>query len=243
MKNINNYIFEKLKLNKNIELNENSIYIDLGKWLIKNTSLLRNYSTTIKKVINIYNAKSYLEEHSKVTYLFFSIQMFLGVYVKSKRSKKWPYSPEETDELIASLKKLENKKENKIDIIIEDIIKGFIEGIKELHKEKEFNIKESFEDNLFWKIDKYFERNEQEKKQFIDIVDYFRDHPGFNKKTVEDYLEQNEFEKLDKFIDFIDDIITPENKDRDYNYILYMVIKRIIENKNLEKKYTNKGEA
>lgn len=115
--------------------------------------------------------------------------------------------------------------------------------MKQLNNYINDKIYESFEDNLFWKIDKYFERNELEKKQFIDIVDYFRDHPGFNKKTIEEYLEKNKFEKIDKFIDFIDDIIKKEDTERDYKYILYMVIKRIIENKNLEKKYTNKGEA
>ena len=104
-------------------------------------------------------------------------------------------------------------------------------------------IKESFEDNLFWKIDKYFERNKEKKKLFIDIIDYFRDHPGFNKKTVEEYLENNNFDKLDKFIDFIDDIVQKNNEEKDYNYILYLVIKKVIDNKNLERKYTNKGEA
>jgi len=101
-------------------------------------------------------------------------------------------------------------------------------------------IKESFEDNLFWKIDKYFVRNNEEKKLFIDIIDYFRDHPGFNKKNVEEYLENNKFDKLDKFIDFIDDIVQKNNDERDYNYILYLVIKKVIDNKNLERKYTNK---
>lgn len=103
-------------------------------------------------------------------------------------------------------------------------------------------IKESFEENTFWKIDKYFERNEKERKLFIDIIDYFRDHPGFTTQQVKEYIEENEFKDLKKFIDFLDDIIKPSTTDRDYSHILYMIIKRIIGDKNEGKKYTNKKE-
>ena len=101
-------------------------------------------------------------------------------------------------------------------------------------------IKESFEENTFWKIDKYFERNDFERKKFIKIIDYFRDHPGFTTQQVKEYIEEHEFKNLKKFIDFLDDIIKPSTTDRDYNHILYMLIKRIISDKNEGEKYTNK---
>ena len=103
-------------------------------------------------------------------------------------------------------------------------------------------IEESFEENTFWKIDKYFEKNEDERKSFIRLIDYFRDHPGFTTKQVKEYLEENEFKNFKKFIDFLDDIIKPSTTDRDYNHILYMIIKRIIGDKNKGKEYTNKKE-
>lgn len=101
-------------------------------------------------------------------------------------------------------------------------------------------IKESFEDNLFWKIDKYFENHDEERKLFIDIIDYFRDHPGFNKKTVEDYIQDKEFKNMKKFLDFLDDIVKQEDTNKDYTYILYLVIKKIISDKVEGEKYTNK---
>ena len=101
-------------------------------------------------------------------------------------------------------------------------------------------IKESFEENTFWKIDKYFERNDIERKLFIDLIDYFRDNPGFTTKDVEEYTKEHEFKNFKKFIDFLDDIIKPSTTDRDYNHILYMLIKRIISDKNEGEKYTNK---
>ncbi len=104
-------------------------------------------------------------------------------------------------------------------------------------------LKESFEENTFWKIDRYFDKNEDERKIFIDIVDHFRDNPGFTTKSVEEYIQDKEFKNLKKFIDFLDDIIKPNTTDRDYNHILYMLIKRIISNKVEGEKYTNKGEA
>jgi hypothetical protein len=102
-------------------------------------------------------------------------------------------------------------------------------------------IKESFEENTFWKIDKYFNKNEDERRIFIDMVDYFRDHPGYNTKDIEEYIKDKEFKNLKKFIDFLDDIIKPNTTDRDYNHILYMLIKRIIADKVEGEKYTNKG--
>ena len=101
-------------------------------------------------------------------------------------------------------------------------------------------INESLDENTFWKIDKYFERNPKEKKIFIDIVDHFREIPGFNTKNVEEYIKDKEFKNLKKFIDFLDDIIKNEDTNRDYNYLLYMIIKRIISDKVEGIKYTNK---
>ena len=99
-------------------------------------------------------------------------------------------------------------------------------------------LNESFEDNLFWKIDKYFEHNKPEYDVFIDLVDYCRSNPGFNKKTLEDYLVEHPFKSLKKFIDFLDDVIKVSTTDRDYIYILSVIIKMIISDKTDGIKYT-----
>ena len=99
---------------------------------------------------------------------------------------------------------------------------------------------ESFEDNLFWKIDKYFERSNEERKQFYDIVDYFRENPSTNKKQIEEYLKEHPFKNLKKFIDFLDDVIGQETDNRDYEYLLCVIVKRILGSKEESEKYTNK---
>lgn len=108
---------------------------------------------------------------------------------------------------------------------------------------KEYIITESIDNNLFWKIDKYFERNNIEKRQFYNIVDFCRDNPGFNHKILEEYLSKhNEFKNLKKFIDFLDDVVKQDTTNRNYVYILTIIIKQIIANKTEGNKYTNKKE-
>lgn len=104
-------------------------------------------------------------------------------------------------------------------------------------------INESFEDNLFWKIDKFFDRNKTEYDVFIDLVDFCRNNPGFNKQILEDYLLQHPFKSLKKFIDFLDDVIKVNTTDRDYIYILSVIIKMIISDKSEGIKYTKIKEA
>ena len=46
---------------------------------------------------------------------------------------------------------------------------------------------------------------------------------------------------MKKFLDFLDDIIQQEDTNKDYFYILYLVIKNIISDKVEGIKYTNKS--
>lgn len=101
-------------------------------------------------------------------------------------------------------------------------------------------IYEALDNNLFWKIDKYFERDNQERKDFYDLVDYCRKQTSFNKNDIDEYLKEHPFKNLKKFIDFIDDVIKQETDNRDYTYILTVIIKQIIMSKT--DKYTNKKE-
>lgn len=96
---------------------------------------------------------------------------------------------------------------------------------------------ESIDENLFWKIDKYFERNKEEYNQFVSLVNYCREMPGFNNQTIEEWLKTNKFTDIKKFVDFLDDIVKSETSDRDYSYILYKAIKLIIANKKQGEKY------
>lgn len=104
-------------------------------------------------------------------------------------------------------------------------------------------LQESIEDNLFWKIDKYFERDKTEFNTFIDLVDYCRKNPSFNKQTIENYLIEHPFKSIKKFIDFLDDVIKIDTTDRDYVYMLSIVIKKIISDKSDGIRYTKIKEA
>ena len=104
------------------------------------------------------------------------------------------------------------------------------------------NIKEALDNNLLWKIDKYFSKDDQERKEFYSLVDYCREQTSFNKKDIEEYLKEHPFKNLKKFIDFIDDVIQQETENRDYAYILTVVLKQLIMNKRECLKYTNKKE-
>lgn len=98
-------------------------------------------------------------------------------------------------------------------------------------------IRESIDDNLFWKIDKYFEKSVKERNQFLSLVRYCRKNPGFTDKDVEKWIKENEFINLKKFVDFVDDVVKIDTTDRDYTYILYKIIKLVIANKSEGEKY------
>jgi len=101
-------------------------------------------------------------------------------------------------------------------------------------------INEALDNNLVWKIDKYLNKDENEKRYFYELVDYCRNNKAFNKKDIEEYLTEHPFKNLKKFIDFIDDIVKPDLENRDYTYKLTVILKQLITNKEEYLKYTNK---
>lgn len=111
-----------------------------------------------------------------------------------------------------------------------------------INVEYDESIKEALDNNLLWKIDKYFSKDDKERKDFYSLVDYCRDNPSFNQKDIMKYLETHPFKNLKKFVDFIDDVIKQETENRDYTYILSVILKQLIMNKRECLKYTNKKE-
>lgn len=113
---------------------------------------------------------------------------------------------------------------------------------KLINVEYDKKIDEALDNNLVWKIDKYLDRDENERKDFYDLVDYCRDNKAFNQKDLEEYLTDHPFKNLKKFVDFIDDVINPDLDNRDYIYKLTVILKQLITNKEEYLKYTNKKE-
>ena len=69
------------------------------------------------------------------------------------------------------------------------------------------NINEEIDDNIFWKIDTYFQHNENELKSFNGLVDICRANKCFNDATIDAYLSGNDslLKNKKKFVDFIED--------------------------------------
>ena len=96
--------------------------------------------------------------------------------------------------------------------------------------------------NLFWLLDKWFERNEDQKSEFIEII--VKSKEGGDKVSIDNlkkYLHNTQLEKnLKEFINFIDNDLEPSNA-KDYLYSLKQIIELVIGNKIKSNKY-NKEE-
>ena len=97
-------------------------------------------------------------------------------------------------------------------------------------------IKEELSDNLFWKLSKWFERNEKQENEFINIIMSCETN-GLNQKQIETELENTSLYKdLREFVNFIYDDLDI-NKVKDYLYNFKKIIESIINNKSKENKY------
>lgn len=103
-------------------------------------------------------------------------------------------------------------------------------------------INEELDDNIFWKIDTYFQNNPDELKSFNGMIDVCRSNKSFNVSTIEAYLNSNELlsKNQKKFVDFLDNTINKDTTiNKDYNSSIYNIVKTVIGNKSEGIKYTN----
>lgn len=103
-------------------------------------------------------------------------------------------------------------------------------------------ILEELDNNLFWLLDKWFERNTNQLEDFKILVNKYRDE-NFTIDDLEDELNKTKYLKsqLEKFINFIDNDIKPV-KEKNYIQILKDIILQVLNNKSNKNPYTNKGE-
>jgi len=94
-------------------------------------------------------------------------------------------------------------------------------------------------DNLFWLLDKWFERNENQLQEFIEIlVKCKQNGDKVNIDNLKKYIKETTFEKnLEEFVNFIDNDLEPIHN-KDYIYILKQIIEIIIGKKE-KNKYLN----
>ena len=103
-------------------------------------------------------------------------------------------------------------------------------------------ILEELDDNLFWLLDKWFERNKNQLEDFKILVNKYHDE-NFTIDDLEDELNKTKYLKsqLEKFINFIDNDIKPV-KEKNYVQILKDIILQVLNDKSNKNPYINKGE-
>ena len=101
-------------------------------------------------------------------------------------------------------------------------------------------IHEELDENIYWLLDKWFERDEESKTLFIEMV------ATCGSKTIsvdkiKEMIANTSFEQnLKQFINFIDGDV--HDNDKDYYYVLKKIIEIVSANKSAENKYIKKKE-
>lgn len=91
---------------------------------------------------------------------------------------------------------------------------------------------EELDDNLFWMLDKWFERNEKQAQEFIEIIVKCKQEGAkVNIDNLKKYIKGTQLESnLQEFINFVDNDLEPQ-LNKDYIYVLKLIIEMIIGNK------------
>ena len=97
---------------------------------------------------------------------------------------------------------------------------------------------EELDDNLFWMLDKWFERNEKQAQEFIEIIVKCKQEGAkVNIDNLKKYIKGTQIESnLHEFINFVDNDLEPQ-LNKDYIYVLKLIIEMIIGNKSKTNKY------
>lgn len=100
---------------------------------------------------------------------------------------------------------------------------------------------EELDNNMWWLLDKWFERNEQQYQEFITIIVQCKQNgEKVNIENLKEYINGTQLEKhIKEFINFIDNEVNPETN-KDYLYSLKQIIEMIISKKEKNKYLTYK---
>ena len=102
----------------------------------------------------------------------------------------------------------------------------------------EHKVNEELDDNMFWLLDKWFERNELQAQEFIElVVKCKQEGDKVNIDNLQKYIKGTQLElNLMEFCNFIDNDIEPQQT-KDYLYSLKQIIEMVIGNKSKTNKY------
>ena len=98
---------------------------------------------------------------------------------------------------------------------------------------------EELDNNMWWLLDKWFERNEQQYQEFITIIVQCKQNgEKVNIENLKEYIKGTQLEKhIKEFINFIDNEVNPVTN-KDYLYSLKQIIEMIISKKEKNKYLT-----
>ena len=98
---------------------------------------------------------------------------------------------------------------------------------------------EELDNNMWWLLDKWFERNEQQYQEFITIIVQCKQNgEKVNIENLKEYIKGTQLEKnIKQFINFIDNEVNPVTN-KDYLYSLKQIIEMIIRKKEKNKYLT-----
>ena len=98
---------------------------------------------------------------------------------------------------------------------------------------------EELDNNMWWLLDKWFERNEQQYQEFITIIVQCKQNgEKVNIENLKEYIKGTQLEKnIKQFINFIDNEVNPVTNE-DYLYSLKQIIEMIISKKEKNKYLT-----
>jgi len=98
---------------------------------------------------------------------------------------------------------------------------------------------EELDNNMWWLLDKWFERNEQQYQEFITIIVQCKQFgEKVNIENLKEYIKGTQLEKnIKQFINFIDNEVNPVNN-KDYLYSLKQIVEMIISKKEKNKYLT-----
>ena len=98
---------------------------------------------------------------------------------------------------------------------------------------------EELDENMWWLLDKWFDRNENQYQEFLEIIVKCKEEgEKVNIDNLKTYIKGTQLEKhLKQFINFIDNEVNPVNN-KDYLYSLKQIIETIIGKKE-KNKYLN----
>ena len=100
-------------------------------------------------------------------------------------------------------------------------------------------ILEELDDNIWWLLDKWFDRNEQQYQEFIEIVIKCKQEgEKVNIENLKNIIKGTQIERnLKSFVNFIDNEVNPINT-KDYLYSLKQIIEMVLGKKEKNKYLT-----